>query len=147
MVGRPVGVPRTRRRTKRRGRGLKGAGGWGGRGWVSAGETVLIDSEEPPSRRSKPGGPAPGPLSFSLCLFSALSLPVSHRLPLSLFLFVFRSLLFLVARANLASANKYSSACHPRQLFVVPFFSLLSVASRKTRKRLQSPPIDSISVS
>lgn len=47
-------------------------------GWVSAGETVLIDSEEPPSRRSKSGGPAPGPLFSSLCPFSALSLTVSR---------------------------------------------------------------------
>lgn len=48
------------------------------------------------------------------------------------------SLLFLVARANLASANKCSSACHPRQLSVVPFFSLLSVASRETRTASKS---------
>lgn len=133
MVGRPVGVPRTRRRTGRRGRGLRGTGGWGGRGWVSAGETVLIDSEEPPSRRSKLGGLAPGPLSFSRCLFSALSLGLTSSFSLSYFLSVSRSLLFLAARANLASANKCSSVCHPRQLSVVPFFSLLSVASRGTR--------------
>ncbi|EFN73700.1 hypothetical protein EAG_15135 [Camponotus floridanus] len=38
-------------------------------GWVSAGETVLIDSEEPPSRRSKLGGPASGPLFSSLYPF------------------------------------------------------------------------------
>ncbi|KYN14326.1 hypothetical protein ALC57_13493, partial [Trachymyrmex cornetzi] len=50
-------------------------------GWVSAGETVLIDSEEPPSRRSKPGGPAPGPLSFSLYRehFSEVSSIPGHR--------------------------------------------------------------------
>lgn len=64
-------------------------------------------------------------------------LSVSHRLSLSFslsyFLSVSRSLLFLTARANLASANKCSSVCHPRQLSVVPFFSLLSVASRGTR--------------
>lgn len=61
-----------------------------------------------------------------------LSLSLSLFLPFSLFLSVSRSLLFLAARANLASANKCSSACHPRQLSVVPFFSLLSVASWRT---------------
>jgi hypothetical protein len=79
VVGRPVGVLRTRRRTER-------AGGWEegevDGGWVSAGETVLIDSEEPPSRRSKPGGPAPGPLSFLLCPSSVLSLARSRAISL-----------------------------------------------------------------
>lgn len=59
-----------------------------------------------------------------------LSSSISHS--------VSRPLLFLAARANLASANKCSSACHPRQLSVVPFFSLLSVASRRTRTASKS---------
>lgn len=70
-------------------------------------------------------------LSRSLSLRLSFSFYIYLSLSLSLFLSVSCSLLFS-PRANLASANKCSSACHPRQLSIVPFFSLLSVASRES---------------
>lgn len=102
-------------------------------GWVSAGETVLIDSEEPPSRRSKLGGPAPGPLFSSLYPFSALSLPVSRRFSLS-FSFSLREQTWLLrtSASPLATLDSYPS---------YPSFPFFPVASRR---RFQNTPTDLI---
>lgn len=69
-----------------------------------------------------------------------LSSSISHS--------VSRPLLFLAARANLASANKCSSACHPRQFSLrTLLFPPFRPPRHGERGQLRSPPIDSIFVS
>lgn len=133
MVGRPVGVLRTRRRTGRRGTVRWKEGEVDGDGYPRGKQFLLI-------QRSHPHGGA------SL-VDSLLDLFPCRSVLLLSFLSRSRAIsLFLAACANLAPANKCSSACHPRQSSVVPFFSRLSRRFARNAEASKSGVIDLVVV-
>lgn len=103
MVGRPVGVPRTRRRTPATGEG------WVGRGPVGCG----VDGDGYPRGKQflliQRSHPQPEEQAWWTRSWTSLLLAPSFFRPFSPGLSRPSLFLFLAARANLASANKCSS--------------------------------------
>lgn len=126
MVGRPVGVPRTRRRTG--GREGDGRVVWPGDGYPRGKQFLLIQRSHPHGGVSlvDPLLDLSSPRSVPFLPFLSRSHVV---LSPSLFLF-----LFLVARANLASANKCFSTCHSTVIHRILLFTPSRYIAKTTLK-------------